>query len=115
MITEFSEPEYFFRGEFVLALTNIDKDINNGKGTEHAHPLGGLYLYMHEASEPMMDFLMENPDWFPKLYSHPINEVLSIFDSNAHEMAGSGCIAIGMHGIKTAQTYQDALQKKAKK
>lgn len=115
MITEFSEPEYFFRAEFVLALTNIDKDMSKGEDAEHRTPLGGLYLYMHEAHDPIMDFIAENPDWFAKLYEHPLNEILDMFDRNAHKMAGSGCIAIGMHGIKTAQAYQEMLQKRAKK
>ena len=115
MITEFSEPEYFFRGEFVLALTNIDKSMSQGEEGDRRVPLGGLYLYMHEAHEPIMDFIAENPDWFAKLYNHPLNEILDMFDRNAHEMAGSGCIAIGMHGIKTVQAYQEMLQKKAKK
>lgn len=115
MITEFSEPEYFFRGEFVLALTNIDKDMSKGEDAEHRTPLGGLYLYMHEAHDPIMDLIAENPEWFAKLYDHPLNEILDMFDRNAHKMAGSGCFAIGMHGIKTAQAYQEMLQKKAKK
>lgn len=114
MITEFSEPEYFFRGEFVLALTNIDKGMSQGEGVDHRVPLGGLYLYMHEAHDPIMEFIAENPDWFAKLYSHPLNEILDMFDQNAHKMAGSGCLAIGMHGIKTAQAYQEMLQRKAK-
>lgn len=115
MITEFSEPEYFFRGEFVLALTNIDKNMSTGKDVERRTPLGGLYLYMHEAHDPIIDFLSESPEWFPKLYSHPMNEILDMFDRNADKMAGSGCIAIGMYGMKTAEVYQEALTKKAKK
>lgn len=115
LITEFSEPEYFFRGEFVLALTNIDKGMSAGEEVDHRVPLGGLYLYMHEAHDPIMEFIAENPDWFAKLYGHPLNEILDMFDRNAHKMAGSGCIAIGMHGIKTAQAYQEMLQKRAKK
>ncbi len=115
MITEFSEPEYFFRAEFVMALTNIDKGMSQGEAVEHRTPLGGLYLYMHEAHDPIMDFIAENPDWFAKLYDHPLNEILDMFDRNAHKMAGSGCIAIGMHDIKTSQAYQEMLQKRAKK
>lgn len=106
-ITEFSEPEYFFRGEFVLALTNIDKGMSDGESTEHTVPLGGLYLYLHEAHDPIIEFLSENPEWFSKFYNHPIKDILNIFDSNADKMAGSGCIAIGMHGINTAKTYEE--------
>lgn len=115
MISEFSEPEYFFRGEFVLALTNIDKCMSNGEQAEHRVPLGGLYLYMHEGNDPITSFVLENPEWFGKLYSHPLNEILDMFDRNASKMAGSGCFATGMHGIKTAEIHQQALKKKAKK
>ena len=115
MITEFSEPEYFFRGEFVLALTNIDKCMSGGEDAERRVPLGGLYLYMHEAHDPIAEFILENPEWFGKFYSHPLNEILDMFDRNAHKMAGSGCIAIGMHGLKTADHYQESLKRKAKK
>ena len=115
MITEFSEPEYFFRGEFVLALTNIDKGMSGGEEADHRVPLGGLYLYMHEAHDPIVEFISENPDWFAKLYSHPLNEIFDMFDRNAHKMAGSGCIAIGMHGLKTLEHYQESLKRKIKK
>ncbi len=115
MITEFSEPEYFFRGEFVFALTNIDKGMSGGEDAEHQVPLGGLYLYMHEAYDPIVEFLLENPEWFGKLYDHPLNEILDTFDRNAHKMAGSGCIAIGIHGLKTMDHYQESLKRKVKK
>ncbi len=115
MITEFSEPEYFFRGEFVLSLTNIDKEMSQGEEVDRRVPLGGLYLYMHEAHDPIVEFILENPEWLGKLYSHPLNEILDMFDRNAHKMAGSGCIAIGMHGLKTAEHYQESLKRKAKK
>jgi hypothetical protein len=115
MISELSEPEYFFRGEFVLALTNIDKCMTNGEQAEHRVPLGGLYLYIHEGNDPITSFVLENPEWFAKLYSHPLNEILDMFDRNASKMAGSGCFATGMHGVKTAEIHQQALQKKAKK
>jgi hypothetical protein len=115
MISEFSEPEYFFRGEFVLALTNIDKSMSDGDPVERRAPLGGLYLYMHEAHDPIIGLVRENPDWLGKLYAHPLNEIFDMFDRNADKMASSNCIAIGMHGVKTAEAHQEALQKKAKK
>lgn len=115
MISEFSEPEYFFRGEFVLALTNIDKCMTNGEQAERRVPLGGLYLYIHEGNDPITSFVLENPEWFAKLYSHPLNEILDMFDRNASKMAGSGCFATGMHGVKTAEMHQQALQKNVKK
>jgi hypothetical protein len=114
MITEFSEPEYFFRAEFVMALTNIDKGISQKVDVERRTPLGGLYLYMHEAQGPIIDFIAENPEWFVKLYVNPLNEILDMFDRNADKMAGSGCFAIGMHNIKTSQAYQEAVKKTLK-
>ena len=49
MFAEVSEPEFFFRGEFVLALAHIDLNITGGSAVEYQVPLPGLYLYMHEA------------------------------------------------------------------
>lgn len=115
MITEFSEPEYFFRGEFVLALSNIDKGMSSGDDVERQVPLGGLYLYMHEAHDSIAELLLENPEWFGTLYSHPLNNILDMFDRNAQKMAGSGCIAIGMRDLKTVDHYQEALRRKALK
>jgi hypothetical protein len=114
MMSEFTEPEYFFRGEFVLALTNIDKCIDQGEEVDHRMPLGGLYLYMHEAQDSIVEFLLESPSWFEKLYRHPLNEILDMFDRNAPKMAGSGCIATGVHGLKTTEHYQEAIKNEAK-
>lgn len=115
MITEFSEPEYFFRGEFVLALTRIDVGMTHGEGVDHRVPLSGLYLYMHEGNEPITTLLLEHPDWLDKLYDHPLNEILDMFDRNANKMAGSGSIALGLHGLKTREAYDESIRRKAKK
>lgn len=115
MITEFSEPEYFFRGEFVLALTRIDVGMKHGEGVDHRVPLSGLYLYMHEGNEPITTLLLEHPDWLDKLYDHPLNEILDMFDRNADKVAGSDCIAFGLHGLKTRETYDESLRRRAKK
>lgn len=115
MVTDLSEPEFFFRGEFVLALANIDKGMTNGEQAEHRMPLPGLYLYLHEAESAIKGFLLEYPDWFDKLYSHPLNEILDAFDQNAHKMAAPNCIAIGAHDLKASETYQEALRKKLAK
>ncbi|MDO8408124.1 MAG: ATP-binding protein [bacterium] len=115
MITEFSEPEYFFRGEFVLALARLDVGMTNGESAEHRVPLSGLYLYMHEASDAITGLLLEHPDWLEKFYAHPLNEILDAFDQNAHKMATSGCFAIGIHSLKTADIYQKSIRRKAKK
>jgi hypothetical protein len=114
MITDFTEPEYFFRGEFVLALANIEKCINEGKDAENRMPLPGLYLYMHEASEPISDFVLEHLDWFDKLYNNPLSEILEAFDSNSHKMANQNSFADGIRGLKTAELYQMSLENKTK-
>lgn len=114
MITEYEEPEYFFRGEFVLALTNIDKGINESQADSQV-PLGGLYLYMHEARASIVKFVSENPEWFAKLYNNSLEKILDIFDNNAHKMAVPGCIEIGMHDLKTKEIYQESLKRKSKK
>ncbi|HVX90934.1 MAG TPA: ATP-binding protein [Candidatus Paceibacterota bacterium] len=115
MITEFSEPEYFFRGEFVLALTRIDVGMTHGEGADHRVPLAGLYLYMHEGNEPITGLLLEHPDWLDKIYDHPLNELLDMFDRNANKMSNSGCFAMGLHGLKTRAAYDESLQRRAKK
>lgn len=112
MISEFSEPEYFFKGEFVLCLANIVKGMRNGEQADGRKPLGGLYLYIHEAQDPIRDFILENPKWFGELYEYPLNEILDMFDRNAHAMAGSGCFATAMHGFKAVDSYNEALRKK---
>lgn len=115
MIAEFSEPEYFFRGEFVLALTRIDVSMTHGEQAEHRVPLSGLYLYMHEGNEPITALLLEHPDWLDKLYDHPLNEILDSFDQNASKMSDSNCFAMGLHGLKTRAAYDESIQRKAKK
>jgi len=115
LISEFSETEYFFRGEFVLALTHIDATITHGQGVDYRTPLNGLYLYMNEGAEPIMGLLLEHPDWLDKVYDHPLNEILDMFDRNANKMAGSGCIPLALNWIKARNAYDESLQRKAKK
>jgi hypothetical protein len=99
----------------VLALTNIDKGMSQGEEVDDRVPLGGLYLYMREAHDPIVEFILENHEWFGKLYSHPLNDILDMFDRNAHKIAGSGCMAIWMHDFKTVDYYQESLKHKAEK
>jgi hypothetical protein len=115
MITEFSEPEYFYRGEFVLALTRIEESIRSGVQVDSRIPLPGLYLYMDEAHDVIKGFLTEGPDWFPKLYSHPLNEILDMFDRNVERAVNPECFATGLRGLKASETYQESLRKKGKK
>lgn len=112
MVTDFTEPEFFFKGEFVFALKHIDDTMTDGEAVEHRTPLGGAYLFFYEAHDPITSLVTENPEWFAKLYDHPLNEILDMFDRNANKMAGSGCIAIGMHGVKTVDAHNEALKKK---
>ncbi|MEY3783713.1 MAG: hypothetical protein RLZZ230_35 [Candidatus Parcubacteria bacterium] len=112
MLTEASEPEYFFKGEFVFSLTNIEKCMSTGEDADHRVPLGGLYLYLHEAHDPILDLLQELPDWLTTFYKYPLNEILDMFDRNNNKMCEAGCFATGMHGVKTVDVYQEALRKK---
>jgi hypothetical protein len=112
LLTELNEAEYFFRGEFILALTGIDVTMSSGRAAEDRMPLPGLYLYMHEANDAISELLLEHPDWLDKLYNHPLNEILDMFDRNAQKMAASGCIPIALQGLKTAEIYQESLKRK---
>lgn len=115
MLTEFSELEYFFKGEFVLVLANIEKCMSRGEGADHRVPLGGLYLYLHEAYDPITDLIQELPDWLTKFYKYPLNEILDMFDRNSHKMCERGCFSTGLRGIKTVDIYQETLRKRAPK
>jgi hypothetical protein len=115
MLSERSESEYYFPGEFVLALTRIDREMTEGGDVERRMPFSGLYLYMHEARDVIAAFLIEAPDWFGTLYNHPITEILDMFDRNAHKTESPGCIATGMRGMKTRELYDQGVRRKAQK
>jgi hypothetical protein len=115
MLTESSELEYFFKGEFVLVLANIEKCMARGEEADHRVPLGGLYLYLHEANDPIVDLIQELPDWLNKFYKYPMNEILDMFDKNSHKMCERGCFSTGLRGIKTIDIYQETLKKRAPK
>ena len=104
MIIDFTDSEYFFRGEFVLALTHIDTDITNAENVERRLPLPGLYLYLSEAYDPIAELLIECPDWFDKLYANSLHDILIAFDQNAHKMASPGCVTT--LSFKAAELYQ---------
>jgi hypothetical protein len=110
LLTEFSEPECFFRGEFILALSHIDQSILEGENPEYSTPLAGLYLYLNEASDIIKEFLTEQPEWFDSFYKSPVDKILELFDQNAHKMVSSGCIGLGLHLFKAAQAYKEAKQ-----
>lgn len=112
MISDLSEPEYFFRGEFVLALTRIDLCIGTGEAEEHSVPYPGLYLYFHEAHGPMKQLILENPDWFNKLYSNPLANIFNLFDQNANKAVASNCFGMNLHGFSAKDTYAKISKKK---
>lgn len=116
MFTEFSEPEWFFRGEFVLALARIDATMTNDTGTVDTEPVPvpGLYLYAHEAPESIAGLLLEYPDWLDHIYAHPLGDIIAVFDRNAHKVIDPRCIPLGLQRVNTSDAYQKALRLKKK-
>ncbi|MDD3471953.1 MAG: ATP-binding protein [Syntrophaceae bacterium] len=112
MIADFSEPEYFFRGEFVLALIHIDLCITSGEAEEHSVPYPGLYLYFHEAHSPIKQLILENPDWLNKLYSNSLANIFNLFDQNANKAVSSNCFGMSLHGLNAKETYDKFSKKK---
>ncbi len=115
LITNFSEPEGFFRGEFVLALSHIDDCIERREEEKDSVPIPGLYLYIHEAHEVIEDFVLEHPSWFEKFYLNQTETILKLFDQNAHRVVNPKCIFTDFRGVKTAEWYQESIKKKTKK
>ena len=68
LLSSLTEPELFFPGEFVLAMVPIDLAIQEGFPEDQRIPLPGLYLYLHEASEVMLDFITDRSDWLEAFY-----------------------------------------------
>jgi hypothetical protein len=101
-----AEPEYFFRGEFVLALAAIDRGITDKIQIERIAPLPGLYLYLTEANDVIRDFISERPDWLNDVYRNPLPEILRIFDSNWSKAVSSDCIGTGVYGLNASTLYQ---------
>jgi hypothetical protein len=106
MLSEFSEAEFFFRGEFVLALAHIDLGLTNGLSGADTTPLPGIYLYVQEASEIIEGFLLEHPDWLDKFYKNPLDEILALFDQNASRATAPHCVATGLYGLRTVEFYR---------
>lgn len=111
MLPETSEPEYFFRGEFVLALSHIDASITEGQTPEHQTPSAGEYLYLHEAREPIESFLLEREPWFDSFYANPLKNILNRFDANAHLVAAPNCYSSGLYGLRAERAYEKARTK----
>ena len=104
MLTEFSEPEYFFKGEFVWSLSYIVECMKRGEDAEHRMPYGGLYLYLHESHDPISDLIEENSNFISAVYQQPLEEIFDMFDRNASKMSASNCHG-GLWGFKTMDTY----------
>lgn len=115
MITEFSEPEYFFRGEFVLALTHVDADIADGVEIERQRPVPGLYLYFHEAQEAIAGLLFEAPIWLDTVFKHPTTDVIDGFDRNANKMFAPDCFRSGLYALTAGKLYREALDRRKPK
>jgi hypothetical protein len=113
-IVEYSEEEFFFQGEFVLMLAYLNLCMERGKDEEYQIPGPGLYIYLHEASKAISDFLFEYPLWLENLYDYPLDRILNMFDRNAHKMASPGCIALGAHDFNTVNDYKEAVKRRSK-
>lgn len=111
-----TEPEYFFQGEFVLALAGVDMSILEGESAEYRVPLAGLYLYYDEAMDIIGEFLKEYPLWFETFYKSPLADLLTFFDLNAHKMASPNCIPLGLRSSSsgTATIYAESFKEKHK-
>lgn len=113
LVPDMTEPEFYFPGEFVLALAGIDMSMT--KGYEPAVPLPGLYLYLSDAEGPITDLLRDPPQWLDRIYEHPMGEMLNRFDQNANKAIAPGCISLGFEGLKTAAIYTESLKRQSKK
>lgn len=100
------EPEYFFRGEFVLALSGVDRGITEKVTEEQLVPLPGLYLYLSEANEAIRDFLLERPDWLGNLYLNPVSDILRVFDKSWQRAVSIYCI--GEYNLNASSVYESA-------
>ncbi len=107
-----SEPEFFFRGEFVLALTHLDASMPLAKETGWLAPVPGLYLYLYEARHFIAELLREDPSWFGALYATPLGELLEAFDENAPKAVSPYCVAAGLAGFSAHATYQEAADRR---
>jgi hypothetical protein len=108
-----SEPEAFFQGEFVLALSHIDACMTNRQSAEFTVPIPGLYLFAREAHGPINTLLIDRGEWLEELYAHSLIDILNAFDQNARRVADPNCFWLGLPN--TASLYQEALQARVPK
>lgn len=114
-LLDVSEPESFFRGEFVLALTHLDASMSLGKETGLMIPVPGLYLYVYEARQVIAELLREDPPWFAKLFTTPLGELLEAFDQNAPKAVTPYCMPTGLAGLSALAIYQETIAKRSTK
>jgi hypothetical protein len=103
------ESEYFFRGEFVLALTLVDRGISEKRPMEKIVPMPGLYLYADEANDAIREFVLERPDWLATLYRNPLPDILRLFDRNSNKAISFECFGTGLLGLNTSLLYESAV------
>lgn len=114
MVPTATEAEYFFAGEFALALTGIDRAIVSELPDEMQTPLPGLYLYSHEASDVIAGFLGERSDWLESFYASPLMQILQSFERNAGRATARDCWGRAMIGFKPTAIYEEALARRAR-
>jgi hypothetical protein len=115
MIASGTESEQFFAGEFALALTNIDSALAADRADDVKVPLPGLYLYLSEASEAIAALITERSEMLERLYSAPLDQILRLFEQNAHLAAAPECWSRGVMWLKPTQIYQDALARRSRR
>ena len=113
MIAGYTEPESFFRGEFLLALTGIDADIDDGAEPDRQVPWPGLYLYYTDCGDPIADLLSMPPAWLTTLYSNDFEQVLAPFRANAYRFAPPECSPHGLDFVDVAKVYSERTMPKA--
>jgi Putative DNA-binding domain len=91
MTEDFSEPEFFFQGEFALALAHVDACIASGAPPDQRLPAPGLYVYMSEGHRPIIDLVSASSDWLQERYSNPLHEILAAFDANLSKIIDPRC------------------------
>ncbi len=109
-LEEWTEPELFFQGEFMLALSRIDAHLTSGFPPSKCLPFPGLYLYAREAYDPVARLVSEPMDWVPDLFRTPLVDVLRLFDANHARVVPLECVSTGLYGLKTADRYEQSHQ-----
>jgi hypothetical protein len=91
LTADFSEPEFFFQGEFTLALAHVDACITSGDSPDQRLPAPGLYVYLSEGHRPINDLVSASSDWLQERYANPLHEILTAFDANLSKIIDPRC------------------------